>query len=180
VHGTTVRHLALACADSGALLLHVSTDYVFPDDSREPCSEDAPAGPVNAYGRSKLADVVAGQHGRPTWSRALARQPAALGRAGAGEHPPRHGGRPHHVVRPGAGDLPPRGPRPGTAPPVGSEAFPRRAARPAFGILGYGDWARCALAVLTRWDDQPAAALAEHPFAAPAEAARSNGPRPSV
>ncbi|MFJ5881052.1 dTDP-4-dehydrorhamnose reductase [Kitasatospora cineracea] len=55
VNGTAVRHLAAACAASGARLLHVSTDYVFPGDGTEPCAEDAPTGPVNAYGRSKLA-----------------------------------------------------------------------------------------------------------------------------
>ncbi|MFE2348811.1 dTDP-4-dehydrorhamnose reductase [Kitasatospora cineracea] len=55
VNGTAVRHLAAACAASGARLLHVSTDYVFPGDGTEPYAEDAPTGPVNAYGRSKLA-----------------------------------------------------------------------------------------------------------------------------
>ncbi|WP_051945538.1 dTDP-4-dehydrorhamnose reductase [Streptacidiphilus rugosus] len=54
VNGTAVRHLAAACAESGAVLLHVSTDYVLPGDATEPCPEDAPVGPVNAYGRSKL------------------------------------------------------------------------------------------------------------------------------
>jgi dTDP-4-dehydrorhamnose reductase len=54
VNGGAVRHLASACADSGAVLLHVSTDYVFPGDATAPIPEDAPTGPVNAYGRGKL------------------------------------------------------------------------------------------------------------------------------
>lgn len=55
VNGTAVAHLARACAQTGARLLHVSTDYVFPGDADRPYPEDAPTGPINAYGRSKLA-----------------------------------------------------------------------------------------------------------------------------
>ncbi len=55
VNGTGVRHLAAACAGTDARLLHVSTDYVLPGDAGHPYPEDAPTGPVNAYGRSKLA-----------------------------------------------------------------------------------------------------------------------------
>ncbi|MDH6136562.1 dTDP-4-dehydrorhamnose reductase [Kitasatospora sp. MAA4] len=55
VNGTGVRHLAQACADTGAVLLHVSTDYVLPGDAEQPYEENAPTSPVNAYGRSKLA-----------------------------------------------------------------------------------------------------------------------------
>ncbi|MBR7827372.1 dTDP-4-dehydrorhamnose reductase [Actinospica sp. MGRD01-02] len=54
INGAAVRNLAAACSDSGALLLHVSTDYVFPGDAAEPIAEDAPTAPINAYGRSKL------------------------------------------------------------------------------------------------------------------------------
>jgi dTDP-4-dehydrorhamnose reductase len=54
VNGTAVQNLASACADAGALLLHVSTDYVFPGDAAAPIPEDAPSAPLNAYGRSKL------------------------------------------------------------------------------------------------------------------------------
>ena len=54
VNGTAVRALASACADSGSVLLHPSTDYVFPGDATEPIPESAPTGPLNAYGRGKL------------------------------------------------------------------------------------------------------------------------------
>lgn len=59
VNGDGVRHLAAACAAAGALLIHVSTDYVFPGDAKEPYREDDPTGPVNAYGRGKLAGELA-------------------------------------------------------------------------------------------------------------------------
>lgn len=48
-------NLAAACAMTGAALLHVSTDYVFPGDATTPYAEDAATGPTTAYGRTKLA-----------------------------------------------------------------------------------------------------------------------------
>lgn len=59
INGAAVRNLAAACADSGARLLHVSTDYVFPGDAVEPIAEGAPTSPINAYGRSKLIGELA-------------------------------------------------------------------------------------------------------------------------
>ncbi|WP_113705306.1 dTDP-4-dehydrorhamnose reductase [Nonomuraea lactucae] len=55
VNGHAVAWLAEACSRSGARLLQVSTDYVFDGRGREPYREDAPTGPLNAYGRTKLA-----------------------------------------------------------------------------------------------------------------------------
>ncbi|MFG2113447.1 dTDP-4-dehydrorhamnose reductase [Streptomyces sp. NPDC048718] len=55
VNGDGPRALAAACAEAGAVLLQVSTDYVFPGDATEPYRHDAPTSPVNAYGRGKLA-----------------------------------------------------------------------------------------------------------------------------
>ncbi len=54
INGTGPHNLALACADAGIPLLHVSTDYVFAGDGDTPYPEDAPPAPRNAYGRSKL------------------------------------------------------------------------------------------------------------------------------
>jgi dTDP-4-dehydrorhamnose reductase len=47
--------LAASCAEVGATLIHISTDYVFPGDASRPYDVDDPTGPASAYGRTKLA-----------------------------------------------------------------------------------------------------------------------------
>ncbi len=55
VNALAPRHLARVCRDTGALLVHVSTDYVFDGTARTPYREGDAPHPVNAYGVSKLA-----------------------------------------------------------------------------------------------------------------------------
>ena len=55
VNGEAVSHAAAAAARAGARLIHVSTDYVFDGEARQPYGEDAEPAPRSVYGRSKLA-----------------------------------------------------------------------------------------------------------------------------
>ena len=54
VNAEGTRYIAKACAEIGAKMIYISTDYVFPGDGEEPYEVNAPKGPRNAYGKSKL------------------------------------------------------------------------------------------------------------------------------
>jgi dTDP-4-dehydrorhamnose reductase len=49
------RNLSIAATETGAKLVHISTDYVFDGEASEPYTEFDPTGPTGVYGRSKLA-----------------------------------------------------------------------------------------------------------------------------
>jgi dTDP-4-dehydrorhamnose reductase len=55
VNALAVDGLAGQCAAAGAVLLHISTDYVFDGAQQKPYAETDPTNPLNAYGISKLA-----------------------------------------------------------------------------------------------------------------------------
>lgn len=55
VNGAGPGYLAEAAKACGAVLVHISTDYVFAGDKGSPYTESDPTGPLSAYGRSKLA-----------------------------------------------------------------------------------------------------------------------------
>ncbi len=48
-------NLARVCLETGARLLHVSTDFVFDGEASRPYRSSDPAAPLGEYGRSKLA-----------------------------------------------------------------------------------------------------------------------------
>jgi dTDP-4-dehydrorhamnose reductase len=55
VNGIGARNLAVVCRDVGAVLMHVSTDYVFDGGKHSPYAEDDAPRPLNVYGNTKLA-----------------------------------------------------------------------------------------------------------------------------
>ncbi|WP_406439766.1 dTDP-4-dehydrorhamnose reductase [Streptomyces sp. NBC_01613] len=197
INGDGPRLLARACAKSGARLVHVSTDYVFPGDARTPYPEDHPPAPRTAYGRTKLAgeravleelpaasaivrtawlygvhgrsfvrtmidlesrrdtlDVVDDQRGQPTWSADVAACVADLGpHLGRGAHGVFHATSSgeatwYELARAVFHDL---GADPDRVRPVGSEAFPRPAPRPAYSALAHGRWQEVGLSPPRDW-----------------------------
>jgi len=55
INATGARNLALVGRDMGAVLMHVSTDYVFDGSQTRPYEETDCPRPLNAYGNTKLA-----------------------------------------------------------------------------------------------------------------------------
>lgn len=209
VNGHAVAGLARSCAAAGVVLIQLSTDYVLQGTARTPYPEDAPTGPVNAYGRGKLVGeravreilprtgyvvrtawlygghgrnfvatvlrlageretlaVVDDQHGQPTWTRALARQLAALGQAAVDRTAPAgiyHGTATGQTtwyglaraVFAGAGLDPDR------VRPTTSDTYPRPAKRPGYSVLGHDRWAAAGVPCQPPWPEQLAEALPE-------------------
>jgi len=59
INETGTAHIAAACRETGAKLVYVSTDYVFPGTGDTPYEADSPTGPLSVYGKTKLAGELA-------------------------------------------------------------------------------------------------------------------------
>jgi dTDP-4-dehydrorhamnose reductase len=59
VNGDGPGHLAQACREHNAKLIHISTDFVFKGKKDTPYLPDDPTGPLSVYGESKLAGELA-------------------------------------------------------------------------------------------------------------------------
>jgi dTDP-4-dehydrorhamnose reductase len=64
INGSAVELLAHAANDVDALLVQISTDFVFDGTQTKPYEVNAPTNPLSAYGRSKLIGEQAAAHAR--------------------------------------------------------------------------------------------------------------------
>lgn len=62
INGSAVEFLANAANQVGALLVQISTDFVFDGSKRSPYEVNDPTHPLSAYGRSKLLGEIAATH----------------------------------------------------------------------------------------------------------------------
>lgn len=54
VNADAVKNLAEVCKETNTTLIHISTDYVFDGEKKEPYTIDDMPNPINEYGKSKL------------------------------------------------------------------------------------------------------------------------------
>lgn len=65
INGEALAHLVAAADSCRASLIQVSSDYVFDGTASAPLREDAPTGPLSAYGRGKLlGELIAAGYDR--------------------------------------------------------------------------------------------------------------------
>lgn len=67
LNASAPANLAVAASETGAFLIHISTDYVFNGTSAVPYTEDSPTGPLGVYGATKLAGERAVQSSGCDW-----------------------------------------------------------------------------------------------------------------
>jgi dTDP-4-dehydrorhamnose reductase len=79
INGSAVEFLADAANDAGALLVQLSTDFVFDGTKRTPYEVNDPPAPLSAYGRSKL---VGEQAAGGAWMHVVLRTAWLFGRSG--------------------------------------------------------------------------------------------------
>lgn len=54
INAEAVKYLAEACLETQTILIHISTDYVFDGEKKEPYTVEDLPNPINEYGKSKL------------------------------------------------------------------------------------------------------------------------------
>jgi len=137
INGSSVELLAEAANRVGALLVHISSDFVFDGKKREPYEINDATGPLSAYGRSKLLGEIAASHAK---RHAIVRTSWLFGRNGpnfveAIRNQIRKGTNPLRVVNDQRG-------RPTWTPHL-AEAIIRIANVEANGVLHYADEPEC-------------------------------------
>lgn len=65
INGTAVGTLARLCRRHDAGFIHISTDYVFDGQAKEPITESMAVNPINSYGQTKLAGEQAAIENNP-------------------------------------------------------------------------------------------------------------------
>lgn len=59
INAEATANIARICRRIGAVMVYISTDYVFPGDGESPYGVNDPKGPKNVYGATKLAGEIA-------------------------------------------------------------------------------------------------------------------------
>lgn len=59
INRDAVRNIGVVASEAGALVVHISTDYVFDGTSYKPLTEDMPVSTTGIYGKSKLEGELA-------------------------------------------------------------------------------------------------------------------------